>query len=303
MSLVTALPSPETGVWWIGPLPIRAYAVCIMLGIAAAIAIAYYRLKARGGTGQEIFDVSVWAIALGILGGRLYHVISSPDPYFGEGGNPLDVVRIWEGGLGIWGAIALGAVGVWIGARRHGHSFLDLADAIAPGLLVAQALGRWGNWFNNELYGEPSDLPWAVVIHQWDNAAGRAVTDAQGEAVVLGTFQPTFLYESLWCLAVAVVLLLVDRRFRLARGQVLALYVMGYTAGRLVFELMRTDPATIVLGQRINVWVSLGVFLLGAVLYAVLGRRADHPVRGELPAAAEDTDTTRADSAEPAGPA
>jgi prolipoprotein diacylglyceryl transferase len=290
MSVVAALPSPESGVWWLGPLPIRAYALCIMLGIVAAIVIAHYRLKARGGTGQEIFDVSVWAIALGILGGRLYHVISSPGPYFGEGGNPLDVVRIWEGGLGIWGAVALGAVGVWIGARRHGHNFLDLADAIVPGLLVAQALGRWGNWFNNELYGGPSDAPWALIIHEWDATAGRAVTDAQGEAVVLGTFQPTFLYESLWCLLVAVLILVADRRFRFARGQVLALYVMGYTAGRLVFELMRTDPATIVLGQRINVWVSIAVFLLGAVLYAVLGRRGDYAPRGETPAPSEEPD-------------
>jgi len=199
---------------------------------------------------------------------------------FGEGGNVLDVVKVWEGGLGIWGAVALGAVGVWVGARRHGHSFLDLADAIVPGLLVAQALGRWGNWFNNELYGAPSDAPWAVTIHEWDAAAGRAVTDGSGEAVVLGTFQPTFLYESLWCLLVALVLVLVDRRVRFARGQVLALYVMGYTAGRLVIELMRTDPATIVLGQRINVWVSIGVFLLGAALYVAMGRRRDYPPRG-----------------------
>lgn len=300
MSLVTALPSPETGVWWLGPLPIRAYAICIMLGIAAAIAIAHYRLRARGGTGQEILDVSVWAIAFGIVGGRLYHVVSSPGPYFGEGGNPLDVVKVWEGGLGIWGAISLGAVGVWIGARRHGHSFLDIADATAPGLLVAQALGRWGNWFNNELYGEPTDLPWGLVIHRWDQAAGHAVTDAQGEAVVLGTFHPTFLYESLWCLLAAVLILLADRRFRFARGQVLALYVMGYTAGRLVFELMRTDPATIVLGQRVNVWVSIGVFLLGAVLYAVAGRRGDYPLRGTVPEAPADADTARSGASEPA---
>lgn len=283
VALPTALPSPEQAVWWLGPLPVRAYALCILVGIVAAIWITSHRLKARGGTGEEIYDVAPWAIGFGIIGGRLYHVISSPRPYFGEGGRPLDAFRIWEGGLGIWGAVALGAVGVWIACRRHGHSFLDLADALMPGLLVAQALGRWGNWFNNELYGGPSDAPWALTIHEWDAGAGEAVRDASGEAVVLGTFQPTFLYESLWCLFLALVILILDRRVRFARGQVLAVYLMGYTAGRLVIELMRTDPAEIVLGQRVNVWVSLLVFLAGAALYVWRGAKADHPVRGRGP--------------------
>jgi prolipoprotein diacylglyceryl transferase len=285
--LPAALPSPEQAVWYLGPLPVRAYAVCILLGILAAIWITARRLQARGGTGEEIYDVAPWAIGFGIVGGRLYHVVSSPRPYFGEDGRPLDALRIWEGGLGIWGAVALGAVGVWVGCRRHGHSFLDLADALVPGLLVAQALGRWGNWFNNELYGGPSDAPWALTIHEWDAGAGRAVRDASGEAVVLGTFQPTFLYESLWCLLVALAILLLDRRVRFARGQVLALYLMGYTAGRLVIELQRTDPAEIVLGQRVNVWVSVLVFLAGAVLYLWRGARADHPPRGAAPPDAE----------------
>ncbi|GAA1156982.1 prolipoprotein diacylglyceryl transferase [Ornithinicoccus hortensis] len=278
--LPASLPSPVTGVWWLGPLPVRAYALCILLGIVAAIWITSRRIRARGGTGQEIYDIALWAIILGILGGRLYHVISSPRAYFGQDGNIADVVKIWEGGLGIWGAIALGAVGAWIGCRRYGHNFLDIADAMAPGLLVAQALGRWGNWFNNELYGGPSDAPWALTIHQWDQSAGEAVRDADGNAVVLGTFQPTFLYESLWCLLVAGVLLVLDRRFRFARGQVIALYVMGYTLGRLFFELMRTDPAEVVFGQRINVWVSIGVFLIGLAIFLAMGRRKDYPVRG-----------------------
>lgn len=282
--LPTALPSPEQAVWYLGPLPIRAYALCILLGIVAAIWITARRLQARGGTGEEIYDIAPWAIAFGIVGGRLYHVISSPRPYFGEGGNLLDAVKIWEGGLGIWGAVALGAVGAWIGCRRHGHSFADLADALAPGLLVAQALGRWGNWFNNELYGGPSDAPWALTIHEWDAATGSAVRDSSGDAVVLGTFQPTFLYESLWVLLVAVAILLLDRRVRFARGQVFGLYLMGYTMGRVVIEVMRTDPAEIVFGQRVNVWVSLLVFAGGALLYVVRGRRADHPVRGTRPA-------------------
>lgn len=293
--LPAALPSPETGVWWLGPLPVRAYALCILLGIVAAIWITSRRMRARGGTGQEIYDVALWAIIFGIIGGRIYHVITSPRAYFGENGNIGDVVKIWEGGLGIWGAIALGAVGAWIGCRRYGHNFLDLADAMAPGLLVAQALGRWGNWFNNELYGGPSDAPWALTIHEWDQPAGEAVRDADGQAIVLGTFQPTFLYESLWCLLMAGVIVLLDRRFRFARGQVLALYVMGYTLGRFFFELMRTDEAEIVFGQRVNVWVSIGVFLVGLALYLTMGRRKDHPVRGPAIDRSDDTDPAESD--------
>ncbi|MBW8173159.1 prolipoprotein diacylglyceryl transferase [Ornithinimicrobium sp. Arc0846-15] len=280
MSLPLAIPSPDQAVWMLGPFPIRAYAFCILLGIVAAIVITNRRLIARGGTGEEIYDIAPWAIAFGIIGGRIYHVISSPRPYFGESGNLVDAFKIWEGGLGIWGAISLGAVGAYIGARRHGHSFGDLADALAPGLLVAQAMGRWGNWFNNELYGGASDAPWALTIHEWDAGSGRAVVDAAGDPVVLGTFQPTFLYESLWCIVVAVGLVLLDRRVRLARGQVFSLYMMGYTAGRLVIELMRTDPAEIIFGQRINVWVSIGVFLIGLALFLWQGRRGDYPQRG-----------------------
>jgi prolipoprotein diacylglyceryl transferase len=280
LSLPATLPSPEQSVWYLGPLPIRAYALCILVGIGAAILISFHRMRARGGTGEEIYDIAGWAVGFGIVGGRLYHVISSPRPYFGENGNPLDALKIWQGGLGIWGAIALGAVGAYIGCRRHDHSFADLADAIAPGLLVAQALGRWGNYFNNELYGGPSDAPWALQIHEWDAGAGRAVTDSAGDAVVLGTFQPTFLYESIWVLLVAVVIVIWDRRHRFARGQVFALYLMGYTLGRFFIELMRTDPAEIVLGQRVNVWVSVAIFALGLMLYLWRGARADYPPRG-----------------------
>lgn len=280
MNLPLAIPSPDQAVWMLGPFPIRAYAFCILLGIVAAVVITSRRFIARGGTGEEIYDIAPWAIAFGIIGGRIYHVISSPRPYFGENGNFVDAFKIWEGGLGIWGAIALGAVGAYIGARRHGHSFGDLADALAPGLLVAQAMGRWGNWFNNELYGGASDAPWALTIHEWDAGAGRAVVDAAGDPVVLGTFQPTFLYESLWCIVVAIGLVLLDRRVRLARGQVFSLYMMGYTAGRLVIELLRTDPAEIIFGQRINVWVSIGVFLIGLALFLWQGRRGDYPQRG-----------------------
>jgi prolipoprotein diacylglyceryl transferase len=276
--LPTVLPSPEQSVWWLGPVPVRAYALCILAGILAAIWLTSHRMRARGGTGQEIFDIALPAIVLGIIGGRIYHVVSSPWPYFGPDGDLLHALRIWEGGLGIWGAVALGAVGAWWGARAHGHSFGDLADALVPGLLVAQALGRWGNWFNNELYGGPSQAPWALQIHRM--SGGEAFRDGSGAAVVLGTFQPTFLYESLWCLLVALAILLADRRHRFARGQVLALYLMGYTLGRFFIEILRTDPAQLVLGQRINVWVALAVFVLGLVLYLRRGRVGQLPQRG-----------------------
>ncbi|CAN5353992.1 N/A [soil metagenome] len=278
--LPTTLPSPEQAVWFLGPFPVRAYALCILVGIFAAIYISYHRMRARGGTGEEIYDIAGWAVGFGIIGGRLYHVISSPRPYFGEGGNPIDALKIWEGGLGIWGAVALGAVGAYIGCRRHDHSFGDIADAIAPGLLVAQALGRWGNYFNNELYGGPSEAPWALEIHQWDAGAGRAVLDASGEAVVLGYFQPTFLFESLWALLVAAGLMLLDRRHRFARGQVFALYLMGYTLGRFFIEAIRTDPAEIIFGQRVNIWVAVAIFVLGLALYVYRGMRGEHPPRG-----------------------
>ncbi len=282
--LLSAIPTPTSAVWWLGPFPLRAYALCILLGIVAALWIAQQRMNARGGTGDEATDIGLWAVLFGIVGARIYHVISTPQPYFGEDGNPLDALAIWSGGLGIWGAIPGGALGAWFACRRYGHSFIDFLDAAAPGILVAQALGRWGNYFNNELHGEQTDLPWGVTIHRWDGAAGEAVRDASGEAVVLGTFHPTFLYESLWCLLVALAIVLADRRIRFARGQVIALYMMGYTAGRIVFELMRTDEATMILGQRINVWVSILVFAAGLVLYLARRRTDDHPPRDDDPA-------------------
>lgn len=280
--MTASIPSPEQAVWYLGPFPLRAYALCILLGILVALIWTDRRLVARGGPKDAMWDIGMWAIPFGIVGGRLYHVISSPQAYFGKGGNPLDALKIWQGGLGIWGAVALGALGVWIGARATGVSFREVGTAVAPPLAVAQAIGRWGNWFNNELYGRPTDVPWGLEIHEWDHALGRAVQDASGQAVSIGTFHPTFLYESLWCLLVAGLLLLIERAWRPAPGQLFAAYVMLYTLGRGVIETVRIDEANYVLGLRLNVWTSMLVFVLGAFLWWVWRRSpadiAERPV-------------------------
>jgi prolipoprotein diacylglyceryl transferase len=269
MTALAAIPSPTQGVWELGPLPIRAYALCIIAGIVAAVWLTDRRWRARGGAEGDVLDIAVWAVPFGIVGGRLYHVVSSPRPYFGEGGDPLRAFAIWEGGLGIWGAIALGGVGAWIACRRKGIPLPAFADALAPGLLVAQAVGRLGNWFNNELYGGPTDLPWALTIYEW-NGTG-AVVGPDGQPVVLGTFHPTFLYELLWNLAAAALVIWADRRFRLGHGRAFALYVASYCAGRLWIELMRTDPAETFFGVRLNVFTAVVVGLL-AVAYLVWQR-------------------------------
>jgi prolipoprotein diacylglyceryl transferase len=276
------LPSPAQGVWHLGPIPVRAYALCILFGIVLAVVIAERRLVARGGPKGATLDVAAWAVPFGIVGARLYHVITSPQAYFGEGGAPLDALKIWQGGLGIWGAVAAGALGAWFGCRRAGVRYSMFADAAAPGVAVAQAAGRVGNWFNNEIYGHRTDLPWGLRVHEWDSAAGQAVRDASGSPVLLpGTYHPTFLYESLWCLIVALVVVLADRRLRLDHGRAFALYVFLYTVGRFWFETLRVDPANLVLGHRVNEWVCVLVAALGVVLFArgtLAARRPSHHV-------------------------
>ena len=272
-SFAFSIPSPSQGVWHLGPVPIRAYALAILVGIVLAVVITERRWVARGGPPGAAADIAGWAVPFGIVGARLYHVISSPQAYFGEGGRPLDALKIWEGGLGIWGAVALGSLGAWIGCHRSGVSFLDYADAAAPGVVLAQAIGRWGNYFNNELYGARTSEPWGLQIHCWDQSAGGAIACPGGTSTILGTFQPTFLYESLWNLLVALALVLVDRRLRLARGQIFALYGMLYTLGRGVIEMMRTDAANHILGLRLNVWTSALVFAGSAFAFWRLGVR------------------------------
>jgi prolipoprotein diacylglyceryl transferase len=262
--MMTFIPSPPTGVWHLGPIPLRAYAFCILVGIFAAIAIAERRHVAAGGRKGLISDVSLWAVPFGIVGGRIYHVITDAQLYFGPGRNPVDALKIWEGGLGIWGAITAGAVGVWIAARRHGVPFTELAHAIAPGLLVAQAIGRLGNYFNQELFGRPTTLPWGLEIDPLHRPLGFEQ---------FATFHPTFLYELLWNLAAAAVLIALDRRFRLSGDRLFAVYAMLYTAGRFWIELLRIDTANHVGGMRLNNWTALLVFAT-AMTYFFWSRRS-----------------------------
>jgi prolipoprotein diacylglyceryl transferase len=217
--------------------------------------------------------------------------------YFGAGKNPLNALRIWDGGLGIWGAIALGAVGALIGCRSKGIPLPAFADAVAPGIAVAQAIGRIGNYFNQELYGRTTDLPWALEIYERKPDALSGVAESH---IPIDVVHPTFLYELLWNLGVAALVVWADRRFRLGHGRAFALYVASYTAGRTWIELMRADDATMVFGVRINVWVSILVFL-GAVFYLVwakrLGPREDLAALTADQRGAEDTTEPPADEA------
>jgi prolipoprotein diacylglyceryl transferase len=263
--LPLSLPSPAQGIWYLGPLPLRAYALCIIIGIIAAIWLAERRWVSRGGEPGAVSDVSLWAIPFGIVGGRLYHVVTDPQLYFADGQNPWSAFAVWRGGLGIWGAIALGAVGAWIGARRAGISFSELAWALAPAIPLAQAIGRWGNWFNQELFGRPTDLLWGLRIDPEHRPAGYETQT---------TFHPTFLYESMWNLGLAGLLIWAGGRFRMTGGQLFAVYVMGYTAGRSWIEYLRIDTVNHVLGVRLNVWTSIAVFLAAAVAFSIATRRA-----------------------------
>ncbi|WP_435872755.1 prolipoprotein diacylglyceryl transferase [Micromonospora matsumotoense] len=268
MTPLAALPSPTTAVWQLGPLPLRAYALCIVAGIVVACLVTEHRLRQRGVAPGAVLDIAVWAVPTGIIGARIYHVITSPEKYFGTGGDPWKAFAIWEGGLGIWGAVAGGAVGAWIAARQLGIPLSVVADALAPGLPLAQAVGRFGNWFNNELYGGRTSLPWGLEIHRMDpDNPGHALRDDANQPILEpGLYHPTFAYEALWNLGVAGLVFALDRRFKLGRGRAFALYVMGYTAGRFWIELMRSDEANRILGVRLNVWTA-GLVFVGALIY------------------------------------
>ncbi|MET8979841.1 prolipoprotein diacylglyceryl transferase [Streptomyces sp. NPDC004539] len=273
---IAYIPSPSRGVIHLGPIPLRGYAFCIIIGVFVAVWLGNKRWLARGGRAGTIADIAVWAVPFGLVGGRLYHVITDYELYFSEGRDWVDAFKVWEGGLGIWGAIALGAVGAWIACRRRGIPLPAYADAVAPGIALAQAIGRWGNWFNQELYGKATDLPWA--LHITSSADGR----------VPGYYHPTFLYESLWCVGVALLVIWADRRLTLGHGRAFALYVAAYCVGRFWIEYLRVDDAHHILGLRLNNWTALIVFLLAVTYLVIVGKKK--PGREEVvePGASED---------------
>ena len=276
-TILASFPSPAQGVWHLGPIPIRAYALFIILGIVVALVIGDRRWVARGGEQGVIYDIALWAVPFGLAGGRLYHVMTDWRTYFGDGGaGPIAAFKIWDGGLGIWGAVALGGVGAWIGCRRHGIPLPAFGDAIAPGIILAQAIGRMGNYFNQELYGRETTVPWGLqIFYRRDPSGILDVHSLNGVSTgqVYATVHPTFLYELIWCLVGAAVLVALEKRFSLRGGQTFAAYVMIYTAGRLWIELLRVDSANTILGLRLNVWTSVIVFIGALIAFLLLTRR------------------------------
>ncbi|MGA9373485.1 MAG: prolipoprotein diacylglyceryl transferase, partial [Mycobacterium sp.] len=278
------IPSPDQGVWFLGAVPIRAYALCIIIGIVAALVIGDRRWEARGGERGVIYDIALWAVPFGLVGGRLYHVLTDWPTYFGAGGaGPGAAFRIWDGGLGIWGAVALGGVGAWIGCRRRGIPLPAFGDAVAPGIILAQAIGRVGNYFNQELFGRATTVPWGLEIYERRDAAGfRDSLNGVSTGELVAVVHPTFLYELVWNLLIFALLIWIDRRYKLGHGKVFALYVAGYCLGRFWIELLRADPATLFAGIRVNSFTSTFVFI-AAVVYVMVapkGREDPATLRG-----------------------
>ena len=276
------IPSSSQGVWHVLGLPIRAYALCILAGIFVGYWLGRHRWVARGGSPAVLADIMFWAIPFGLVGARIYHVVTDAELYFGPGKNPIDALKIWHGGLGIWGAIGFGALGAWIACRRAKVPFLAVADAMAPGIALAQVFGRFGNYFNQELFGRPTNLPWGLEI-DFDHRP-EGFKD-------FATFQPTFLYEAIWNLGVMALVILVDRRYKLGHGRAFFLYVAAYTAGRAWIENLRIDTVNHFLGLRLNVWTAMIVFVLAVVAFVISARR--HPGREDIstgPAAGKPTD-------------
>lgn len=282
LSVAALLPASIPSPVWSGfdiPLPwgalrIHAYALCILAGIVVGLWLTSVRWAKRGAPEGSLWDIVIWAIPFGIIGGRLYHVVSSPDAYFGPGfdgtGDLSLIPQIQRGGLGIWGAVVLGVVGAWIGCRRSGVKLSAFLDAAAPGLLLAQALGRWGNYFNQELFGGPTTLPWGLQVDA-DNANFPAGYPADT------LFHPTFLYESLWNIVGVLLLLGLDRKFHFRRSMLFWLYAMYYTVGRVWIEAMRIDDAEQIqlfgITTRLNVWTSIFVFLAALLVFVFLKLR------------------------------
>ena len=255
------IPTPSSSTLELGFFTVHFYALSILLGIVIAIWLTKRRYLAMGGNPNEISDLAFFVIPAGIIGGRIYHVVTSPQKYFGEGGSPLQALQIWRGGLGIWGAISLGGLAAFIffRARKRSLSFAQLADAIAPGLLLAQGIGRFGNWFNGELFGKPTSLFWGLEIPLANRPSGFEGFE---------TFHPTFLYEAIWCFLVALLIMRVNLVNNLkSYGSIFIIYVMAYSFGRFFIESVRIDEANLILGLRLNIWVSVLMFLGASGLF------------------------------------
>jgi prolipoprotein diacylglyceryl transferase len=267
LSLLAALPSPSSGTLEIGPVNLNAYGLMIALGVVVAVRIAGKRAeRINAGTMDDLSSIALWAVPAGVLGGRAYHVLTDYEKFFGDDRNWADVFKVWQGGLGIWGGITVGVlVGFWRAKKMNLDAWL-LVSCSVPGIAVAQAIGRWGNWWNQELFGRSTDLPWALEV---SDATALKAGFAEGT-----TFHPTFLYESLGCLVLAVALVAVERKLKPGRGRLLAWYVAGYTALRFFIEGLRIDEAKEVAGFRFNQWVSIVAFAIAVAFLVVDARRS-----------------------------
>lgn len=286
-AIITSIPSPDISYIELGPVRIHFYALFILTGIVLALLLTESRLKARGVESGIALDVSFWAIPFGILGGRFFHVVTHPNDYFFQGADLLAPFRIWEGGMAIYGALIFGALGAYVGARKSGIRFVSYLDAVAPGILLAQAIGRWGNYFNNELFGLPTDLPWGLEI----SSSNPAYPAGLPEGVL---FHPTFLYESIWSLVGVALLLAADKRFNLRWGRMIGLYLVYYSIGRIWVEAIRIDPSEIVLGLRINIWSAIIGIAVGLAVMIIQSRRhtgleLSAYLPGKEPAASKDS--------------
>jgi prolipoprotein diacylglyceryl transferase len=265
-SVQLSIPSPDWSYFDLGPFRIHAYALCILAGIIAATVMTSRRLTKRGAEPGVVLDIILWAVPLGIVGARAYHVFTHPGDYFYDGADLLRTLYIWEGGNAIFGALIGGGIGAYIGCRLTGIRFWSFADALAPGMLLAQALGRLGNWFNHELFGLPTTLPWGLQIES-DNPAFPVGLPA-------GTlFQPTFLYEIIWNLVGVAVILFLERKFTLRWGKAFGVYLIWYGIGRSFLESIRVDPSEIFFGIRTNIWASFAAIVIGIAIILVQRRR------------------------------